>query len=214
MDNVGKIVVIFSLLGVCILYGTSLSITPPLVPLDDVAPYEGSVIRTRGVITDFSTLRSGHVLMTIEGNQMELPIFVPSEAKNEKLLNLSYGDEIEVEGRVNVYRGKYQLVVSGNAIKKVTSGGNIYFVSQIAERPAEYEGRKLQVVGYVDRVYKRIFYLSDERGDYRLRVKLMAGDIPISKLQKGDKIIAEGVFSYDAQNMRYELNLVALRRCD
>ncbi|MDI6810829.1 MAG: hypothetical protein QMD80_04015 [archaeon] len=214
MDKTAKIVIIFSLLGVCILYGISLFVKPPFVPLDVVALHEGSVIRTAGVITDFSITKSGNVLMVIEGNQTELLLFVTSGAENEELLNLSYGDEIEVEGRVEVYRGEYELVVSGNAVKKVTRGSNISFVSQIAVHPEEYEGRKLQVAGYADDVYKRVFYLRDETGNYRLRVKLMATDMPISELQEGDKIIAEGVFSYDAKNMRYELNLVALRRCD
>lgn len=214
MDNVGKIVIIFSLLGVCILYGISVFVTPPFVPLDEVALHEGSVIRTRGVITDFSITESGNVLMNIEGNKTELPIFVTSGAENEELLNLSYGDEIEVEGRVEVYQGEYELVVSGNAIKKVTQGSNISFVSQIAVHPEEYEGRKLQVAGYAEDVYQRVFYLRDESSTYHLRVKLMATDISISELQEGDKIIAEGVFSYDAKNMRYELNLVALRHCD
>jgi hypothetical protein len=214
MENVGKLVIIFSLLGVCLLYGISVFVTPPFVPLDEVAPHEGSVIRTRGVITDFSITESGNMLIKIEGNQTELPIFVNSGAGRSELLNLSYGDEIAVEGRVEVYQGEYELVVSGNAIKKVTPRSTISFVSQIAVHPEEYEGRKLQVVGYAEDVYQRVFYLRDETGDYRLRVKLMATDRPISELHEGDKIIAEGVFSYDAQNMRYELNLVALRHCD
>ncbi len=214
MDNAGKIVIIFSLVGVGILYSLSVFVTPPFVPLDEVALQEGSVIRTRGVITDFSITKSGNVLMKIEGNQTKLPIFVTSWAERGRLLNLSYGDEIEVEGRVEIYRGEYELVVSGNAMKKVMPGSNISFVSQIGMHPEEYEGRRIQVVGYADEIYKRVFYLRDERGEYRLRVKLMATDMPILELQKGDKIIADGVFSYDAKNMRYELNLVAFRHCE
>ena len=214
MDNIAKIVIIFSLLGVCILYGISEFVTPPFVPLDEVALHEGSVIRTAGVITDFSITESGNVLIKIKGNQTELPVFVNSGDGRSELLNMSYGDEIEVEGRVEVYRGEYELVVSKNAIKKVTQGSDILFVSQIAVHPEEYEGRKLKVVGYAEDVYKRVFYLRDETGKYRMRVKLMATDMPIPELHEGDKIIAEGVFSYDAKNMRYELNLVALRHCD
>jgi hypothetical protein len=214
MDKPAKLVIIFSLLGVCLLYGISVFVNPPFVPLDEVALHEGSVIRTVGVITDFSITESGNVLMKIEGNQMELPLFVNSGDGRNELLNLSYGDEIEVEGRVEVYEGEYELVVSKNAIKKVTPGSTISFVSQIAVHPEEYEGRKLRVVGYAEDVYQRVFYLRDETGDHHLRVKLMATDTPISELHEGDKVIAEGVFSYDAQNMRYELNLVALRRCD
>ncbi len=212
MDSIGKSVIIFSLLGVCILYGISLFVEPPYVPLEEVAVHETALIRTKGVITDLSVTEYGNVRIKIRENQTELLIFVDSTDNRNELLNLSYGDKIEAEGRVQVYEGRYELVTSGNAIKKLTHESNISFISQIAMRPEEYEGRRISVAGYAEDVYKRIFYLSDEKGRYSMRVK--ANDIPISELQKGDKIIAEGLFSYDPENMRYELNLVALKHCD
>lgn len=216
-DRIGKSVIILSLLGVGILYGISLTsfVESPYVPLEAVAvgTHEGAFIRTRGVITDFRVTEYGDVL-TIGGNKTELSIFVDSAG--ETLLNLSYGDEIEVQGRVQLYKGRYELVADGNGIKKLIYGNeNTSFVSQIAMRPEEYEGRRVSVVGYAGDVYKRVFYLCDEKGKYRMRVKVEAeaGDTIISELQKGDKIIAEGVFVYDPENTRYELNLISLRRC-
>jgi len=210
MERIGKIVIIFSLLGVCILYGISLFITPPFVPLDEVALHEGTIIRTSGVITEFSVTEYGNVLMKIEGKKTELPIFVESANDRTELLNLSYGDEIEVEGRVQVYRGDYELVVSGNVIKEVTQQkSNISFVAQIAAQPEEYRGKKIRVAGYVEDVYTRVFYLRDELDNHRMRVKLRTTNTnSIPELHEGDKIIVEGVFSYDAENMRYELNLI------
>ena len=207
MDTIGKTVIIFSLLGVCILYGISLFVTPPFVPLDEVALHENEIIRTEGVITEFSVTEYSNVLMKLEGNQTELMLFVESPNDRKELLNLSYGDEIEVEGRVQLYRGEYELVVSGNAIKKMTPGSNISFVSQIAAHPEEYKGKKIRVAGYVEDIYTHVFYLRDEPGNHRMRVKATISSI--SELQEGDKIIAEGVFSYDAEDMRYELNLIS-----
>ncbi len=206
MDTIGKTVIIFSLLGVCLLYGISLFVTPAFVPLDEVALHENEIIRTEGVITEFSVTEYGNVLMKLEGNQTELMLFVESLNDRRELLNLSYGDEIEVEGRVQLYRGEYELIVSENAIKKVTPGCNISFVSQIAAHPEEYKGKKIRVVGYVKDIYTRVFYLRDETGNHRMRVATTSS---ISELQEGDKIIAEGVFSYDAEDMRYELNLIS-----
>lgn len=229
MDNIGKAVIIFSLLGVCILYGISLTsfAEPPYVPLEEVAvgTHEGAFVRTKGVITDFSVTEYGNILMEVEGNGTELLIFVDSANARKKQLNLSYGDEIEVEGRVQLYksRDRDEVVVSGNTIKKLgyknASISNVSFLSQIAMHPEEYEGRRISVVGYAEDVYKRVFYLGDKKGKYLLRVKIETraraksgdGSIPISVLQKGDKIIVEGVFEYDPENMRYELNLISLR---
>ena len=208
MERIGKTVIIFSLLGICILYSISLFLTPQFVPLDEVALHEDTVIRTKGVITEFSVTEYGNVLMKIEGNKTELPIFVESADEKKELLNLSYGDEIEVEGRVQVYQGDYELVVSGNAIKEVTQQkSNVSFVAQIAAQPEEYRGKKIRVAGYVEDVYTRVFYLRDEPDNHRMRVKLRTTN-SISELHEGDKIIVEGVLSYDAENMRYELNLI------
>lgn len=209
MDRIEKTVIIFSLLGIGILYSISLFVTPPFVPLDEVALHESTFIRTRGVVTEFRVTESGNALMKIEGNQTELLLFVESQEENQELLNLCYGDEIEADGRVQVYRGEYELVVSESGIKKVTQqDSGISFVSQIAVQPEEYKGRKVHVAGYVEDVYTNVFYLSDETGNYRMRVKLTATNISLSELQEGDKIIAEGVLSYDIENMRYELNLI------
>jgi len=208
MDNLGKLVISLSLLGVCILYGISLVIEPPYVPLDEVGAHESAFVRTRGVISDFYVTGSGNVLMRIMGNQTELLIFISSAANSANVLNLSYGDEIEVEGRVSVYQGEYELVADENAIKKVAHESNISFISQIALRPEHYKGRRIRVAGYVKDVYKRVFQLCDERGIYCMKVK--ANEIPISKLRDGTKIVAEGLFYYEPQNMRYELNLIAL----
>ncbi|MHC1610010.1 MAG: hypothetical protein ACXQTW_00120 [Candidatus Methanospirareceae archaeon] len=210
MERTGVIVIIFSLLGVFILYCISLFVTPQFVPLDEVPLYEDEIIRTGGVITELSVTEYGNVLMKIEGNRTELPIFV--ESANERTLNLNYGDEIEVEGRVQVYRGDYELVVSGNAIKEVRKQKrDILFVARIAEQPEEYRGEKIRVVGYVEDVHTRVFYLRDELSNHRMRVKLMKIN-SISELEEGDKIIVEGVLSYDAENMRYELNLIDFER--
>lgn len=223
MDSIGKAVVILSLLGIGILYGISLTsfVEPPYVPLEEVAvgTHEGTFIRTKGVITDLSVTEYGN-LLTLRGNKTELPIFVDL---GKEPLNLSYGDEIEVQGRVQLYKGRYELVAAENTINKVSAENEsvVSFVSQIARHPEEYEGRRIRVVGYAEGVYKHVFYLGSEGDSYQMRVKVEAearaktnnGSIPISELQKGDKIIAEGVFRYNPENMRYELNLISLRRC-
>ena len=205
------IVVLFSLLGVCVLYYISLVITPPFVPLDEVALYEGTIIWTRGVITDLSVTESGTVLMKLTDNQTELPLFFDAPDAGQKLSNLSYGDEIEVEGTVQVYRGVYELVASATGLKTVKRERPTAFIAHIAMQPEAYEGRTIRVIGYTGDIYTHVFYLCDETGGYRMRVSCSNAAIPPSALQaleEGDKIIAQGVLAYDAQNMRYELNLI------
>lgn len=212
MDKAGKLVIISSVVGIAILYSLSLLLNPPLVPLDEVASHEGAVIRTRGVVTSFSLTGSGNVVLRLEGNGTELRIYLTSKVyRSPEMLNLSYGDEVEVEGTVELYQGEYELVVPGNGLKKLSSGGTIWFVAQIANDPERYRGRKIQVAGYVEEIYQRVFYLRDETSTYHLRVNLVKAGMPTSGLQEGAQIIVEGVLAYDAKTMRYELNLVGWR---
>ncbi|MCW7072840.1 MAG: hypothetical protein OCU20_02940 [Methanophagales archaeon] len=48
---------------------------------------------------------------------------------------------------------------------------------EIAEHPVNYEGRRIRVVGYICKVYKRIFYLcSDNKAstEYQYRMQVIA----------------------------------------
>lgn len=209
MDSMGKVVVIFSLLGICILYGVSLLVVPPYVPLDEVAQHESAYIRTTGIISDLRVTESGTMRMNLRKNQTELLVFVKSTEAGKNELDLRYGDEIEVEGRVNMYQGEYEIIAPITGIKKLTRGYvNISFVSQIAMYPEQYEGTRISVVGYADDIFKRVFYICDGNS-----MRVVTGDIPIHELQKGDKIIADGILVYNPDTMRYELNLIALNRC-
>ena len=81
----------------------------------------------------------------------------------------------------------------------------------MAEHPANYEGRRIRVVGYICKVYKRIFYLCSEEGEsagYRMRV--VPKRLAEPELEKGDKVIIEGVLVYNPGDMRYELELISL----
>lgn len=217
MDNIGKIAIIFSFIGIFTLYGILLLVDPPLVSLDDVAHHKGAEIRTTGFIREFRITEAGNVVMAITGGKArtELPLFVRTgSGPGPGLLNLSYGDKIEVEGRVGTFRGDIQLVVSGDTIRRVSpkQESNITFISQIAVDPGRYDGRKIRVVGYIDDRFTRIFFLrSSEIGGHRMRVVFRDKDmsIAISELQEGARIIVVGFFSYEPMNLRYELNLIS-----
>ena len=201
---------------------------PPYVPLDAIASqshnhshnYENELIKTKGVVVDLMNLSDRNMLLNIMDNGTELPVFVSSsfsssDKDSEKLI-LKYGDVIELQGRVQQYRGKYEIAASEGGLKKINSDNNdngAYFVAEIAEYPSNYEGRRIRVVGYICKVYKRIFYLCSEEGEsagYRMRVVPKRLAEPEPELEKGDKVIIEGVLVYNPGDMRYELELISL----
>jgi hypothetical protein len=211
MDRAGKGVLIFSVLGIGMLYGVSLLLVPPTVPLDEIPRYEGSSVRTRGIVTDVSGTEHGYVLVSLAANQTALLLFVTPSDEPGIVRDLSYGDEIVAEGRVEVYRGGYELVTAEHAIAKVNASVNrIVFLPQLASEPKRFEGARIRVAGTIDALYTSVLYLTDGTGTYRLRVKPRSGALVISELQAGEKIIAEGVLSYNPTELRYELNLIAV----
>jgi len=222
--EIGRFVMVISLFGICLLYCVSCIVEPPYVPLDAIASqshnhghnYENELIKTRGVVVDLMNLSDRNMLLNIMDNGTKLPVFVSSSDKDSEKLMLKYGDVIELQGRVQQYRGKYEIAASEGGLKKINSDNNddgAYFVAEIAEYPSNYEGRRIRVVGYICKVYKRIFYLCSEEGEsagYRMRVvpKRLAELEP--ELEKGDKVIIEGVLVYNPGDMRYELELISL----
>ncbi|HDS44695.1 MAG TPA: hypothetical protein ENN68_01115 [Methanomicrobia archaeon] len=211
MDRAGAVVLFFSVLGIVILYGVSLLMVPQTVPLDEVARYEGASVRTRGVVTDVSVTEQGYVQLRLAANQTSLLLFVIPSDQSGIVRDLSYGDEVVAEGRVQVYRGEYELVTAEHAIAKVnTSANRILFVPQLAREPERFEGTRIRLAGTVEDLYTSVLYIADGTGTYRLRAKPVSGALGISELQEGDTIVAEGVLFYDSTALRYELNLIAV----
>jgi len=217
----GRFVIVISLFGICLLYCVSCIVEPPYVPLDVLASqsqnYENELIKTKGLVVDLLNLSDGNMLLNIMDNGTELPVFVSSSDKDSEKLVLRYGDEIELQGRIQQYRGEYEIVVSKSGIRKIKSDNsndnNAHFVAEIAKHPSNYEGRRIRVVGYICKVYKRIFYLcSDNKAstEYQYRMRVIAERLAEPGLEKGDKVIADGVLVYNPGDMRYELKLISL----
>jgi len=217
----GRFVIVISLSGICLLYCVSCIVEPPYVPLDVLANqsqnYENELIKTKGLVVDLLNLSDGNMLLNIMDNGTELPVFVSSSDKDSEKLMLRYGDEIELQGRIQRYSGKYEIVVSKSGIRKIksdnSSDNNAHFVAEIAEHPSNYEGRRIRVVGYICKVYKRIFYLcSDNKAstEYQYQMRVIAERLAEPGLEKDDKVIADGVLVYNPGDMRYELKLISL----
>ncbi|MGC9444832.1 MAG: hypothetical protein ACP5E9_07925 [Candidatus Methanospirareceae archaeon] len=210
MDRAGTVVIIFSVLGIGMLYGASLLLMPPMVPLDEITRYEGLSVRTRGFVTDVSVTDPGYAFVSLAANQTTLLLFVTPVDQSGIVRDLRYGDEVVVEGSVQVYRGGYELVTAEHAITKVnTSANRIVFIPQIASEPKRFEEERIRVIGTIADLYTSVLYLADGTGTYRLRVKSGSGALITSGLQEGDRIVAEGILSYDSTELRYELYLIA-----
>ncbi len=195
----GKLVIAISLAGVGVLYCIATVVNPPHVPLDSIANHNNELVKTGGIVTALRHSGSGNTIVEITANGTSLPVFVRSSSG----LDLRYGDEIELEGRVYRYRDNYAITTAGENIRKINSSSDIYFVAEIAGQPDAYRGRRIRVIGNLSKVYTNVFYLD------RMRV-VVTGAKRMPRVEEGDRLVADGVLVYNTDELRYELKLISL----
>ena len=214
MDNIGKIAVIFSVLGISALYALSTISTPPIVPLDKISTHRENFVRVRGILTEIHFTKQGNAILRVENLSQSVQVFVPrggvsgvgsasSAGVGSAKLNLSLGDEVEVEGIVKLFDGIYEIVAE-DIHKLRSSEFPAFSVSQVSSQPQDFVGRKIRVVGCVKRTYKRVFYLcdcNDSFGEMRVLLNFERG----AKIERGAKVAIEGYLRYNPEGMRYEL---------
>jgi DNA/RNA endonuclease YhcR with UshA esterase domain len=200
--NFRGFVVLFSVLGICALYGISMLSQPADVQIGKIGGYEGMYVKARGTITDLQIMKYGSASMKLRNNTSYIQIFVESYEGN-----VSAGDEVEVSGRVEQYRGEYEIaVLNDRAVKMLKKWDEeILFVSQLAQEPEKYEGTNVKLIGKVDKVYTRSFYIGDESGT--LSLKVVANNT--SAIKNGDSAAVSGRFTYDPKKAQYYLDLEA-----
>jgi len=215
MDNIGKIAVIFSVLGIFALYALSTFSTPPIVPLDEISAHNGELVRIQGILTEIACTKQGNAILRVENGSDAVQVFlsrgcgvgvssVSSGASSVKrILNFSLGDEVEVEGIVKLFDGIYEIVAED--IRKLRSSEFPAFsVSQVASQPQDFVGRKIRVVGCVKRTYKRVFYLCDCKDSFGEMRVLLNFEREV-KIKRGAKVAVDGYLRYNPEGMRYEL---------
>jgi len=217
MDNIGKIAVIFSVLGIFALYALSTFSTPPLVPLDEIGAHNGELVRIQGILTEIACTKQGNAILRVENGSDAVQVFLSrgcgvgvssvsssGASSVKRILNFSLGDEVEVEGIVKLFDGIYEIVAED--IRKLRSSEFPAFsVSQVASQPQDFVGRKIRVVGCVKRTYKRVFHLCD-CGDSFGEMRVLLNSLERgAKIERGAKVAIEGYLRYNPEGMRYEL---------
>lgn len=202
-STISKIVVAFSVAGIVFLYWISTLVAPVKVEIEEIPSYEGRYVEVEGAVSDVRVVSGDACVLTLWRNGSSVDVFVRKGIK----LNVGYGDEVRVVGTVKLYEGEYEIFTSADQVELLNKSHVAVFVSQVAAKPQEYVGGRVCVVGSVTKLYTNVFYV--ESGGCELRV--VADANATETLSVGDKVVVDGVFEYDARNLRYELRLLTLR---
>ena len=192
---------IFSILGVSLLYLLSMLSNPTVIELSEIQEYDGKQIIAEGIVTDYHTTTYGSQIITIENNNTRAIVFVEGE------IFVEYGDLIEATGAVQKYKGEWEIVVDDERhIKILRKWNNISFpLRQLAENPERYEGLNVNVTGVTDLVYDTYFYLIDEDDIYSVFV--FYTPVEQNFLHPGKKVKVAAKFYFDEEDLRYKLTV-------
>jgi len=191
---------LFSILGIFVLYFLSILAKPSIISLENISKYEGKQITTFGIVSKHHATTLGSQLITIKEKNSTAVIYL------EENLLVEYGDKIKVTGEIQKYKDEWEIIVNDKrSISIVEKWNNISFpLWQLSENPGFYIGLNVNVTGYIESINDDFFYLVDLEEKYSLIVYF--DDIEKSNFYPGKKLTVEGIFSFDKNNFIYKLD--------
>jgi RecG-like helicase len=198
--NIKRISLIFSVIGILLLYLVSILSQPSNIKLHELPEFEGKEVTTSGVVTEHHTTQYGSQMITIHNDDFTAIVFI--EGKTD----VEYGDKIQVTGEVQKYKEDWEIIVNNpRFISTVQKWNNISFpIWQLAENPARYVGLNVNVTGFIDSVFDSYFYLADLDEKYSLMVFHKSSNLT---LYSGKGVCVRGKFLFDEKNLRYVLEV-------
>ena len=198
------VIIIFSILGVILLYGLSLLTQPTAISLEDLPEYEGKHVIVQGRVSRHSSTAFGSQFITINPinmtiNETNAIVFT------EHPLIIHSGDIIQATGKVQQYQDDWEIMTaSENDIVILQPWDNVTtLLWELAEHPIWFTDIHINVTGMIDRIYDSYFYIIDSSGSYNLFVTYSSYNYP--SIYEGQTIHIAGVFIYDEAQFRYQL---------
>ncbi len=171
----------FAMLGIVCLYFISLMDKPTEINPDEFYKYNGEKVMVRGIVRN----KVGSII-EITNYESRGKIFY------EKNSEINYGDEIEAVGKIGGYKDEFVLYADFLKICKKWYEDSIS-LPYLLENYEKYVGLDVNVTGYIYSISKSYFYLTDEYGDYKIKVYFEN-----LSLNKGDKVFVKGFFYYES----------------
>lgn len=197
-------VIALSVISIIILYFLSTLSQPVRIDLHELSQYDGKQVIVEGIVTDHRTTTYGGQIIDIKNldgkNSTKATVFVEGET------SIEYGDKIQVTGKVQKYKGEWEIVVNNERLVKILQKwSNITFpVWQLADSPDRYVGTNVNVTGFVDRIYDTYFYLVDS--DEKYTVAVYYDSSRFFNFSQGNAVYVGARFVYDSNTLRYVLN--------
>jgi len=184
-------------LSILFLYFLATLSEPIEIDINEIENFEGKRVIVKGIVIHKEEMQSSEVLLIKNGNNT-LHIFSPFSS------NTHYGDEIEVMGKVEKYKGQWEVIAEEIRTTKKWDEESIP-LWELSEYAAEYNGRNVNVTGYVEKICSAYLIITDEKGDYKLKV-FYPPDYNIS-VKKYAHVCIKAFFVYDETSFSFSLHI-------
>jgi len=193
--------ILFSIIGILILYMISRFSQAPLIKINQIQDYEGKQVTLEGIVMEHHMTKFGSQIISIADDNCSVEVFL------EGKIDVEYGDMISATGEVQKYKETWELIVNDNRqIYILKKWQNVSFpLWQIAENPTKYINLNVNVTGYIESISNAYFLLVDFESKHSLIIYYSI--IKNITLYPGQKICALGRFTFDEKNFRYMLDI-------
>lgn len=197
--NIDKryVYLVAALAGLVALYVVGHVAHLPQVAIADIQDHEGETVRVTGRVVDAYQAGSASII-TIRQNEDRLMVFVPDGC------TVHYGDQVEVEGTVQRYQGRWEIVAHRVIVRQSWESRSIP-LWELASHYQDYVGTNVNVTGYVARLYSSSFYLTDRQQQYSVPVRY-----PRSMnltAHRHDKVAVRARLTYDPSTLSLHLDI-------
>ncbi|HIH97397.1 MAG TPA: hypothetical protein HA346_00025 [Thermoplasmata archaeon] len=163
-----------------------------------IANYENRIVRLRGTVTESRITDTGSQLLQIKNREDTVMVFLQNADPG-----ISEGDVIVAKGKIQNYRGEWELLVATDKDLEVKRNPDrTISLQELASCPARWEQMKVKVTGSVTNPHPHYFYLTTKEGTHRLKV---LAPLP-TNVVANDSVTVEGFFYWDKEKFSYYLD--------
>lgn len=197
--NIKYLSILLAVIGIIALYAASTLSQPAEIELSELPNYEGKEVIITGIVTDYYLTRQGSQMIYIKQNNITTKIF------SEEAHDIERGDQIRAQGSVQKYQGNFELMVNNKNYITVLQKWDKETISlkQLSSQPEKYNNLNINVTGKIKETYGTLFLLTDENNQHSLTV--IVSNSSNLNLEKNQEILIHGKFTYDRENLRYQL---------
>ncbi|MEM4258394.1 MAG: OB-fold nucleic acid binding domain-containing protein [Candidatus Thermoplasmatota archaeon] len=196
-------IIVFSCICIGLLYFFATLTEPIEIEIKHASQYEGHQVILQGIVTGWTDTKSGNQIITLsdqEENSTSIAIFLEGKT------NLKYGDMIRARGKIQKYKGAYELIVNApHALTIIQSWNNITTpIKDLALHPENYLGLNINTQGFIQQTSAHYFILADENSTYFIPVYPQNNT---RSYTSGSKVSIGAYFMYDEHLLRYILTI-------